>query len=239
MKLFAKTYEVKPNTIGYLYNNNKLEKVLEPGFHDIYDWKGRMSLITLPTTSKLMTVANQEVLTKDNVALRFSYYFMYRISDGKKFLEAVTYNTNTLFMISEMEVRLISMVQLLVRDKISAYESEDLNEKRLELNDLKSEELSDKAAELGISIDLIHVKDLTFPKSIQDLFAKHLEAKIRAKSDLENARTAVATARALKNASELMKGDENLKFIHLMETLTKISEKGKHTFTIGDLKNWM
>jgi hypothetical protein len=75
----------------------------------------------------------------------------------------------------------------------------------------------------------------TLPKSIQDLFAKNLEAKIRAKSDLENARTTVAVARALKNASELMKDDDNIRFFQLLETISKIAEKGKHTFMIGDV----
>lgn len=76
--------------------------------------------------------------------------------------------------------------------------------------------------------------DLTFPKNIQGLFARHLEAKIRAKADLENARTAVATARALKNASELMKGDDNIRFFQFMETISKIAEKGRHTFLVGE-----
>ena len=89
--------------------------------------------------------------------------------------------------------------------------------------------------ENGIEIVRLLVKDLTFPKNIQDLFAKQLESKIRAKSNLENARTQVATARTLKNATELMKGDENIKFVQMLETITKIAEKGKHTFIIGDL----
>ena len=77
--------------------------------------------------------------------------------------------------------------------------------------------------------------DITFPKAIQDLFARLLDSKIRAKSELENARTAVATARALKNASELMKGDENIKFFQYLETISKIADKGKHTFVIGEV----
>lgn len=32
-----------------------------------------------------------------------------------------------------------------------------------------------------------------------------------------------------------MKDDENIKFFRLIETLSKIAEKGKHTFMIGDL----
>ena len=114
-------------------------------------------------------------------------------------------------------------------------DSETLNEKRNELTEFKTEEMEKQVSELGVTIEQAQLKDLTFPKSIQDLFAKHLEAKIRAKSDLENARTAVATARALKNASELMKDDDNIKFFQFIETITKIAEKGRHTFMIGDL----
>ncbi|MDX2128683.1 MAG: SPFH domain-containing protein [Chloroherpetonaceae bacterium] len=94
-------------------------------------------------------------------------------------------------------------------------------------------------SEIGIMIEQIQIRDITFPKTIQDLFAKHLEAKIKAKSELENARTAVAAARALKNASELMKDDENIRFFQMIETLNKIAEKGKHTFMIGDFQQFM
>ena len=45
----------------------------------------------------------------------------------------------------------------------------------------------------------------------------------------------MAAARALKNASELMRDDDNIRFVQLLETVTKVAEKGKHTFVIGDL----
>ena len=54
-------------------------------------------------------------------------------------------------------------------------------------------------------------------------------------TDLENARTAVASARTLKNAADLMKENEYIKFIKYMETITKIAEKGKNTFVIGEM----
>lgn len=122
-----------------------------------------------------------------------------------------------------------------MRRLISEIESEDLNEKRNEILTEIPAELQNDVQEYGIEIARLLLKDLTFPKTIQDLFARHLEAKIRAKADLENARTQVATARTLKNAAELMKGEKNIKFVQMLETVTKIAEKGKHTFVIGDL----
>ena len=32
-----------------------------------------------------------------------------------------------------------------------------------------------------------------------------------------------------------MKDDENIKFFQIIETITKIADKGKHTFMIGDI----
>lgn len=72
MGIFKKQYQVKPNTVGFLYRNNVFEEKLMPGFHEIWDWKNRTELLTLPETSKLLTITNQEVLSKDNIALRFS-----------------------------------------------------------------------------------------------------------------------------------------------------------------------
>jgi len=235
MGIFKKQYQVKPNTIGFLYRDNIFEQKLTAGFHEIWDWKNRTELFLLPETSKLLTVTNQEVLTKDNVALRFSFNVIYKIADGQKFLGKFALDRQIYSIIQEAEQRLYNIVQLYIRNRIAEMDSETLNEKRNELTEFKTEEMEKEVSEFGITIEQAQLRDLTFPKSIQDLFAKHLEAKIRAKSELENARTAVATARTLKNASELMKDDENIKFFQIIETITKIADKGKHTFMIGDI----
>lgn len=235
MGIFKKQYQVKPNTIGFLYRDNIFEQKLTSGYHEVWDWKNRTELFLLPETSKLLTVTNQEVLTKDNVALRFSFNVIYKIADGQKFLGKFALDRQIYSIIQEAEQRLYNIVQLYIRNRIAEMDSETLNEKRNELTEFKTDEMEKEVSEFGITIEQAQLRDLTFPKSIQDLFAKHLESKIRAKSELENARTAVATARTLKNASELMKDDENIKFFQILETITKIADKGKHTFMIGDI----
>jgi len=235
MTIFKKQYQVKPNTVGFLYRDNMFEKKLTPGYHEIWDWKNRTELFLLPETSKLLTVTNQEVLTKDNIAIRFSFNVIYKIVDGQKFLNKFSLDRQMHSIIHEAEQRIYNIVQIYLRKRIAEMASEMLNEKRNEFTEFKTDEMEKEVSEFGITIEQAQLRDLTFPKFIQDLFAKHLEAKIRAKSELENARTAVATARALKNASELMKDDENIKFFQIIETITKIADKGKHTFMIGDI----
>ncbi|MCZ2131366.1 MAG: slipin family protein, partial [Bacteroidia bacterium] len=160
---------------------------------------------------------------------------LYKITDGEKLLTQFLLDRQTAYIIQELEQRICNIVQIFLRDRIAEMDSETLNEKRNELTEFKTEEMENQVIPFGVTIEQAQLKDLTFPKTIQDLFAKHLEAKVRAKADLENARTAVATARTLKNASELMKGDDNIKFFQLLETIGKIAEKGKHTFNFGDI----
>ncbi len=226
---------VSPNEVGYLYRKNRLEQKLDAGIYDYFDYQKVLKIVTLPTTNRIQNVINQEVLTKDNIALRFSFFIEYKISDTDKFLEKfnIFANPYNIFMEAEQLTHNLSQVQL--RRVISEIDSEELNEKRNDILPEIPDELQKELSEYGLELVRLLVRDLTFPKSIQDLLSKSLESKIRAKADLENARTQVASARTLKNASELMKDDENIKFIQYLETITKIAESGKHTFVVGDL----
>ena len=235
MGTLKKKFQVRANTEGYLFKKNEFDRKLTAGIYKLWDWKNELEVVILPTTSRLLNITNQEVLTKDNISFRFSFYLLYKIVDGKKFLDNFFVDGNSSFMINQAEQHIWTLAQLHVRNIIVNYESEELNEKRSELTGLHKEKLNKQLEKYGVEIEEMELKDLIFPKSIQELFAKHLEAKVRARADLENARTAVATARTLKNASELMKNDDNIRFFHMLEALSKVAEKGKHTFMIGDL----
>ena len=238
MRIFKKLYQVKPNTVGFLYRDNVFVEKWTPGRYKIWDPNDRTEMLTLPQTLQIFSITNQEVLTKDNIALRFSFNVLYTITDGHKFLNQFAQDGQR-YLLGNAEVYLKRIVQLSARKIISELDSDALNEKRNDFSNLKTEEVEKEAAVFGITIERVQIIDLTFPKSIQDLFMRQLEAKIRAKADLENARTAVAVARALKNASELMKDDDNIKFFQMIETISKIAEKGKHTFMIGDIHQLM
>ena len=158
MKLlkFKKQYQVKPNTVGFLYRDNMFERKLTPGYYEIWDRKNRTELFALPETSELLTVTNQEVLTKDNVALRFSFNVIYRITDGQKFLGKFALDKKIYLIIHEAEQRLNRIVQLYIRNRIAELDSETLNEKRNELTDFKTEEMVNEVSEFGIILNRYH-----------------------------------------------------------------------------------
>lgn len=235
MSLLLRKFSVAPNQVGYLFRKNRFEVKLEPGIYRFFDPLGDLRVVSLPLTVKIQNVVNQEVLTRDNIALRFSYFIEYRIGDPDRYITRFDMQ-NSYINSYEAEQLLHNLTQVYLRDAISKVASEELNDKRDELLNAVPESLQSALGDYGLEIVRLMLRDVTFPKTIQDLFARHLEAKIRAKADLENARTTVATARALKNAAELMKDDDNIRFFQMLETISKIADKGRHTFVIGDLQ---
>ena len=229
--MFYKELEVAPGCVGLLFKKNVFQQELPAGIYKFSPWE-KVQIISLSQKLRSTRVVNQEVLTADNIALRFSFYIAYKLDNAKLFVDNFGAELDN-FSIAEQQV--VAIAQVLLRQKIAAIHSEKLNESREDITNFKEEAFCNEVAALGLKIIKAQLIDLTFPRSVQELFSRVLESKIRATSELENARTAVATARALKNASELVKGDENIKFLQYLETITKIADKGKHTFVIGEV----
>jgi len=239
--MFA-TFVIQPNQRGYLFRSSILEQELEPGLHRFFDARGTLRCIVLPTTTKLLVVSNQEVLTKDQVALRFSFNILYAITDAKKMLqqfELSAQKDGNNVILSDLAPLIHNYVQVHLRNKIAETESMELNAQRATLFESSKEELQPILDAFGITLHGVVLRDITFPKMIQDLFATLLESKIKAKADLENARTTVAVARTLKNAAELLQQDPDARFVRLLDTMTTISRRGKHQFVFGDLQNML
>jgi regulator of protease activity HflC (stomatin/prohibitin superfamily) len=229
---------VYPNHTGFLFRRNKRERQLEPGVYRFFDPFREIKVVNLPVLNRLLTITNQEVLTNDNLALRFSFVLEYRIVDPVHVVDSVGLHLSQSRVMQPDLATLDSLVTQLAqsasRKMVAATSAQELNQHREDLFQPVREDLMGQLSQRGLALEQIFVRDITFPKAVLDLFVRQLEAKIRAQADLENARTTVAAARALKNAADIGAGDPNVRFLQFIETLLKISEKGKHTFVLGD-----
>ena len=177
------------------------QQELSAGIYKLSPWE-KVHIISLSQKLRSVRVVNQEVLTADNIALRFSFHLAYKLDNTKLFVDNFGVETDN-FAVAEQQI--VAAAQVLLRQKIATFSSEKLNECRNDITDFKEEDFCNEVATLGLKIIKAQLIDITFPK------------------------------RALKNASELMKGDENIKFFQYLETITKIADKGKHTFVIGEV----
>ncbi|WP_167481680.1 slipin family protein [Leptospira congkakensis] len=224
---------IRPNEKAIVFINSKFSKIYEPGVYKLYSWFKTILVFSFPIVEKSVSVINQEILTKDNVALRLSFTFSYLIQDIKLLTENFTLKFDVDHITLLIEQKISNLIKIEIRNILSTLTIFELNEKRDTLFDGIIERIENETKLIGLKVKTITPLDFSFPKNIQDIFAKLVEAKVRSQTDLENARTQVATARTLKNAAELMKGDENLKFFQYLETISRIASKGNHSFIIG------
>lgn len=229
--MFLQRFEVPPNYTGLLLKEMRLHTLLGPGMYRYRSWRRVYSMIKVPTIAQMAYVMGQEALSADRIALRFSYYLIYQVADAKRLFEA--FDLMTAAPMAQVHDRLHRLSQPLLRDRIAAKDAETLLEDRLAITTGTQEALAESFTPLGVSILSLQLVDLSFPRTIQDIFAKRLEAKVRAQVELENARSQVATARTLKNAAELLKGDPEIRYLQYLETLQTIAAKGKHTFVLS------
>ncbi|RZK22292.1 MAG: hypothetical protein EOO56_09050, partial [Hymenobacter sp.] len=153
MGLFISTYQVRPNNLGLLYRNNVLAQELAPGRYNVFDPLGRTQLLALPTTARQLLITNQEVLTRDSIALRFSCVVLYRVAEARRFAASFDIGRGAAPALAEAEQRLAVAVQLAARAQIGAIASDDLHERRAELTDLSSAELTQQAADFGVVLE--------------------------------------------------------------------------------------
>lgn len=231
MGLLFRRFEVFPSQAGAMYRDSRKARDLGPGLYRVFDPRRRVRVYTLPTAPLAFPVHSQEALTQDGIAFRFSYTVRYAVVDPDQAFSQIAL-ADYPDPASQIHGLVHAYVQAAVKDRVASLTSEEITDNRSVLSDLQTPALVEQARGVGVEIVEVLLRDVTFPKAIQHLFSKRLEAKIRAQSDLENARTTVAASRALKNASTMLSGDPTVLFLQYLETLTKIAEKGNHTFHV-------
>ncbi|EKQ67685.1 hypothetical protein OsccyDRAFT_3972 [Leptolyngbyaceae cyanobacterium JSC-12] len=71
--LFHKQISIKPHQVGYLYVKNRFRRRLEPGVYYFWNWTNEINVAYLPAQSRLCTVTNQEVLTRNAIARKAEF----------------------------------------------------------------------------------------------------------------------------------------------------------------------
>ena len=125
-------------------------------FYKFSPWE-KVQIISLSQKLRSTRVVNQEVLTADNIALRFSFYIAYKLDNAKLFVDNFGVGADN-FAIAEQQM--VAIAQVLLRQKIAAIHSEKLNESREDITNFKEEAFCNEVAALGLKIIKAQLIDL-------------------------------------------------------------------------------
>lgn len=211
---YIEEFDVKNNTKGVLFFDNRFVKVLEPGKY--YFTKGlvKVNVVMAPSTYTNVDVIGQELLTLDKVTIRINCLYSYKIID---YVEAIVNN-------SDYSMKLYTMAQLAIREYVSSKNLDELLISKGEMEEYLKNKVKEAAESLGIDINSINVKDIILPGEIRTIMNNVILAQKQAEASIISRREEVASTRSLLNTARLMDENKTLYKLKELEYIEKICE---------------
>jgi regulator of protease activity HflC (stomatin/prohibitin superfamily) len=202
---------------GVLYRRGRRVRTLEAGVYWIV--RAISSIVTVDVRSRVAVVAGQEILTADSVPLRVSVTLRYRVTRPEEAIETAASFTETLH----------AETQLVLRDLVAAVGAEQILPERERLGEGLQVGLAPRAAVLGLALEHVGIRDVTFPPPLKQLFAQVIEARQASQAALERARGETAVLRHLANTARLLEGNPALVTLRTLDA----AAHGRGTIVIG------
>lgn len=202
---------------GLRYRNGAFDTVLGPGTYRFLQYTTAIEVHDCRRT--MISVAGQEILTKDKVGIKLSMTGNYEISDPLKAKTSSTYYVGAFY----------NDVQMLLRDAVSALDLEELLEQRSQLDASILKAAQDKGKTYGLNVTDIAVRDIILPANLKRAYAGVLEAQKEAQKQLEKARGEQAVLRSLANSSKMYDNNPSLMQARIVQALAD----GKNTIVFN------
>lgn len=194
---------------GLLYDRGKFKRILDPGPHWLFRPYHSLKLVDVRDLN--VTIAAQEVLSADNIGIKISLAAGYKVTDPYLAINKVTNFNEALYLV----------LQLNLRDAIGALAIDDLLAKRQEIGKQLLESSISSAAEMGLELKFVNIKDIMFPGELKNIFAQVVNARKEGLAALEKARGESAALRNLANAASLLDKNPNLMQLRMIQSLEK------------------
>ncbi len=136
---------------GLLYRRGRFQRVLNPGG---YWFLRRMYTVhRIDMRVQYVTIPGQDVLTADNISIKISLAASFKIADPFRAINETSNFYDALYLLT----------QLRLRDLVGALEVDDLLAKRQEIGAQLYESVMAPAAEIGLTVVTVGIKDIMFP----------------------------------------------------------------------------
>lgn len=181
--------------------------VLGPGRH-VVRRRAEHQLVDL--RERLDLVPTQEVLTADGVTAKVSAVFRWTVADPVAFTERLRDPVGAVYL----------AIQLGLRDVLAGQEAEALvRAPRSRLAEGVRDRAAAAAAEVGIRLVDVVVKDVVLPGDLRAAYAELVVGRHRAQAQLEAARAETAALRSLANGAKLLDDHPSLAQLRLVQAL--------------------
>ena len=210
--------------VGVYFRNGQYVQTLAAAKYAF--WKGvdKVKVLQVNLRDLTLDVVGQEIMTADKVTLRLNAVVTYRVADARVSVEKT----------DDVKQALYREAQLALRAVIGTRELDSL----LAQKDAVAAELEKivaaRAAEFGLSVQGLGIRDIILPGEMKDLMNKVTEAKKAAEANLIARREETAAMRNQLNTAKLLETNPTLMRLRELEVLEKVAVNSKMSVVLGE-----
>ena len=177
---------------GVIQKFGKVKNIVGEGLHYVNPVTETLTKVSIMTNTKKL--ANQKVLTKDNLPMLIDGVVYYRTVDVIK----------SRFLVSDIDKSVEEMSHAALRNICGHYTLQECSEKRSELASEIKNIISKQSEQWGITVEDIQIIDMTIPPNIQQMLASSAIADRECMAKLKHAEADVTAAKMLREAADTL-----------------------------------
>ncbi len=206
---------------GVKFTLGKFTKLAQPGWRLVIPIFQSMTRVDIRT--KAVDVPDQEAITKDNVSCKINAVIYYRVVDaGKAVLEV----ENFWHAVSQL-------AQTTMRNVVGALELDELLTQRDQASTRIKSIIEKDAADWGLEISNVELKDIQLPEDMKRTIAKQAEAEREKRAVIINSQGEVIAADNLRKAAEILASSEGALHLRTLNSINDISSDQSNTIVFA------
>ena len=215
---------VNRQCVGVLFVDGRFVDTLNPGLYAFWKGSGDAKVVEIDLRETMADVSGQEIMTLDKVSLRMNAVVTYRIVDARKAVTATDDARQALYR----EVQLALRAVVGSRDLDAFLTDKDAVSSELE------ELVHGRAADVGLEVASVGIRDVILPGDMKDLMNKVTEAKKAAEANLISRREETAAIRSQANTAKVLADNPILMRLRELEVLERIATTGNLNVVLGE-----
>lgn len=201
---------------GLLYVQGRFERLLDPGRYAFWSHPdARVVVSLLDMRARQLTLAGQELMTRDKVTLRLTLTVEHAPADA----QAVAHT------VADVDASVYLLVQLAARDYLAGVTLDELLEGRDAMTRYLETEVVPKARAIGVEVHRVGVKDVVLPGEMKVILNRVIEAEKAAQANVILRREEAAATRSRANTAKIIADNPVLLELEKLEALKGMAER--------------
>ena len=183
----------------------------------LIEWQSKVDLRTVT-----VSIEQQETITKDSVTAKVSAVLWYKIVDPEKAIIAVEN-----YRVAVQQVALTSL-----RNIIGQHVLDEVLKSRDTINATLQKIVDDVTQAWGIKVEIVEMKDVEIPASMQRVMAMEAEAMREKRARIIKAEAELEAAQKLADAAQLMVGNPAALELRRMQMVSEVGAENNSTTVV-------